>query len=87
MSAKNKSKTDIDQNRYACLVAEPTASVPEHEDGVVGVVDVTVLSEEAVLQHLPGAEEYLYVSGIAVSERFRSTSILPFHSSCSILTS
>ncbi|XP_030468018.2 uncharacterized protein LOC115686765 [Syzygium oleosum] len=58
-------------DRYACLVAEPTASVPEHEDGVVGVVDVTVLSEEAVLQYLPGAEEYLYVSGIAVSESFR----------------
>ncbi|XP_010062409.2 uncharacterized protein LOC104449829 [Eucalyptus grandis] len=58
-------------DRYACLVAEPAPSVPSIEDGVVGVVDVTVLREKAVLRDLPGAEEYLYVSGIAVSESFR----------------
>ncbi|KAF8025490.1 hypothetical protein BT93_F2356 [Corymbia citriodora subsp. variegata] len=59
-------------DRYACLVAEPATSVPKLEDGaVVGVVDVTVLREQAVLRHLPGAQEYLYVSGIAVSESFR----------------
>ncbi|XP_030520873.1 uncharacterized protein LOC115734290 [Rhodamnia argentea] len=58
-------------DRYACLVAEPATSAPMLEDGVVGVVDVTVLREKAVLRHLPGAEEYLYVSGIAVSESFR----------------
>lgn len=68
-------------------MAEPAPSVPRIEDGVVGVVDVTVLREKAVLRDLPGAEEYLYVSGIAVSESFRSTSISPLHSSCSIGTS
>lgn len=36
------------------------------------MVDVTALRDEAVLQHLGGAEEYLYVSGIAVSNDFRS---------------
>lgn len=54
-------------NRYACLVAEPkTDTFDTTTREVVGVVDVTVLREDSVLQHLPGAEEYLYVSGIAV---------------------
>ncbi|RVW12225.1 hypothetical protein VitviT2T_028924 [Vitis vinifera] len=55
-------------DRYACLVAEPAA---ETQQEVVGVVDVTALRDEAVLQHLGGAEEYLYVSGIAVLNDFR----------------
>ncbi|XP_077231625.1 acyl-CoA N-acyltransferases (NAT) superfamily protein [Tasmannia lanceolata] len=61
-------------NRYACLVAEPTdasASLQKSQRGLVGVVDVTVLRDEAVLKHLDGVEEYLYVSGIAVLRDFR----------------
>ncbi|XAR57565.1 hypothetical protein NMG60_11025749 [Bertholletia excelsa] len=57
-------------DRYACLVAEAEASADEGE--VVGVVDATAFRDEAVLQHLPaGAQEYLYVSGIAVLNNFR----------------
>lgn len=37
----------------------------------MGVVDVTALRDEAVLRHLSGAKEYLYVSGIAVLNTFR----------------
>ncbi|XP_052188578.1 uncharacterized protein LOC127798959 [Diospyros lotus] len=55
-------------DRYACLVAEPNA---DSSGQLVGVVDVTVLRDDAVLEHLPGAEEYLYVSGIAVLNNFR----------------
>ncbi|KAI3464380.1 hypothetical protein Pfo_021043 [Paulownia fortunei] len=58
-------------DRYACLVAEPTTDPQKSQKELVGVVDVTVLREDAVLQHLPGAEEYLYVSGIAVLNKFR----------------
>ncbi|KAK4413318.1 hypothetical protein Salat_2744400 [Sesamum alatum] len=58
-------------DRYACLVAEPRTDPQESQKEVVGVVDVTVLREDSVLQHLPGAEEYLYVSGIAVLNKFR----------------
>lgn len=47
-----------------------TKSQPQ-QDQLVGVVDVTVLRDNDVLQHLEGAEEYLYVSGIAVSNDFR----------------
>lgn len=47
-----------------------TKSQPQ-QDQLVGVVDVTVLRDNDVLQHLDGAEEYLYVSGIAVSNDFR----------------
>lgn len=40
---------------------------------LVGVVDVTVLRDTDVKQHLLGAaDEYLYISGLAVSKRFRS---------------
>lgn len=56
-------------NRYACLVAEPFTEAPEN---IVGVVDVTFLRDDDVLQHLPRqTDEYLYVSGIAVSTNFR----------------
>ncbi|XP_042507702.1 uncharacterized protein LOC122083856 isoform X2 [Macadamia integrifolia] len=61
-------------DRYACLVAEAADALntkPESPEGLVGVADVTVLRDEVVLRHLEGAEEYLYVSGIAVSKDFR----------------
>ncbi|KAK3028785.1 hypothetical protein RJ639_039051 [Escallonia herrerae] len=59
-------------DRYACLVAEPASGSPqEPRQELVGVVDVTVLRDEAVLQHLLGVNEYLYVSGIAVLNNFR----------------
>ncbi|XP_073138555.1 GCN5-related N-acetyltransferase 10, chloroplastic [Henckelia pumila] len=58
-------------DRYACLVAESKSDTFDTTTEVVGVVDVTVLREDSVLQHLPGAEEYLYVSGIAVLNKFR----------------
>lgn len=56
-------------NRYACLVAEASN---ESLGNLVGVVDVTFLRDDDVLEHLPGeTDEYLYVSGIAVSTDFR----------------
>lgn len=59
-------------NRYACLVAEPAAdSSKSSRQNLVGIVDVTASRDESVMQHLRGAEEYLYVSGIAVSKTFR----------------
>ncbi|KAK6116673.1 hypothetical protein DH2020_049555 [Rehmannia glutinosa] len=58
-------------DRYACLVAEPRSDDQESNKELAGVVDVTVLREDSVLEHLPGAEEYLYVSGIAVLNKFR----------------
>lgn len=66
-------------DRYACLVAQPAKeydtsmiSQPQHDQQqLVGVVDVTVLRDNDVLQHLEGTQEYLYVSGIAVSNTFR----------------
>ncbi|KAL4342111.1 hypothetical protein GQ457_08G024620 [Hibiscus cannabinus] len=53
-------------NRYACLVAESPSDAK-----LVGVVDVTALRDDDVIQHLHGAQEYLYVSGLAVSKCFR----------------
>jgi hypothetical protein len=39
---------------------------------LVGVTDVTVMRDQDVLQHLPDeAQEYLYISGIGVSNAFR----------------
>lgn len=58
-------------SRYACLVAEPTYDASESWHELVGVVDVTTMREEYVVQHLQGATEYLYISGIAVSNNFR----------------
>ncbi|XP_074279602.1 GCN5-related N-acetyltransferase 10, chloroplastic isoform X2 [Silene latifolia] len=62
-------------DRYACLVAEhakeddaSTISLPHQ---LVGVVDITVLRDGDVLRHLEGAQEYLYVSGIAVPDNYR----------------
>ncbi|KAG4966684.1 hypothetical protein AAZX31_12G001900 [Glycine max] len=63
-------------NRYACLVAEPAINDPDSPKQLVGVIDVTVLRDQNVLQHLPPeAEEYLYISGIAVSKTFRRKKI------------
>lgn len=58
-------------NRYACLVAESNTDDLESRQELVGVVDVTALRDEAVLRHLSGSKEYLYVSGIAVLNTFR----------------
>lgn len=60
-----------DAGRYACLVAETTTSDSEEKQQLVGVVDATVYRDVSVLQHLSGADEYLYVSGIAVLRNFR----------------
>ncbi|KAI3783675.1 hypothetical protein L1987_42761 [Smallanthus sonchifolius] len=57
-------------DRYACLVAEMTTS-DSQEKQLVGVVDATVFRDAYVLEHLSGADEYLYVSGIAVLRNFR----------------
>ncbi|BAT91384.1 hypothetical protein LR48_Vigan08g215200 [Vigna angularis] len=63
-------------NRYACLVAEPAKDDPDSAKQLVGVIDVTVLRDRNVLQHLPPeAEEYLYISGIAVSKILRRRKI------------
>lgn len=58
-------------DRYACLVAETITSENEAQQKMVGVVDVTVFRDESVLGYLSGADEYLYVSGIAVLRDFR----------------
>ena len=48
------------------------ANVYDSQKQLVGVVDVTVLRDQTVMDHLPlEAEEYLYVSGIAVLKAFR----------------
>lgn len=63
--------------RYACLVAEQTSETDtSSSSSVVGVVDITVQTENSVLRHFPGEEEYLYVSGLAVSKAQRSLSSL-----------
>lgn len=59
-------------NRYACLVVEASNDTPEVEKDIVGVVDATVYRHNDVLQYLPGATEYIYISGIAVLNKFRS---------------
>ena len=61
----------ISRNRYACLVAESRDEFQDSKKELAGVVDVTVLREDSVLKHLLGAKEYIYVSGIAVLNRFR----------------
>ncbi|XP_027089987.1 GCN5-related N-acetyltransferase 10, chloroplastic [Coffea arabica] len=59
-------------DRYACLVAEPSRDTSgSNMDDLVGVVDVTVSRDDEVLQYISGADEYLYVSGIAVLNNFR----------------
>ncbi|KAK3230077.1 hypothetical protein Dsin_001958 [Dipteronia sinensis] len=64
------------RSKYACLVAEPaTNSSRESQGKLVGVVDVTVQRDTPVLQHLQGAKEYPYISGLAVSKSFRRRKI------------
>jgi len=62
-------------DRYACLVAEeaePTSQLSQAPyERIIGVVDCTVQDEDDILKHLQGADEYLYVSGIAVLPSFR----------------
>ncbi|CAH2066847.1 unnamed protein product [Thlaspi arvense] len=59
-------------DRYACLVAEqPNEAETSSSSSVVGVVDITVQTDNSVLRHFPGVEEYLYVSGLAVSKAQR----------------
>ncbi|MED6158856.1 hypothetical protein PIB30_036850 [Stylosanthes scabra] len=63
-------------DRYACLVAEAATEHADSQKQLVGVIDVTVLRDKDVLQHLPAeAQEYLYISGIAVSKTFRRRKI------------
>ncbi|GKU95887.1 hypothetical protein SLEP1_g9185 [Rubroshorea leprosula] len=62
-------------SRYACLVAESPTDASDSRRKLVGVVDVTALRDEVVLRHLQGAEEYLYVSGLAVSKSYRRRKI------------
>ncbi|XP_024024187.1 uncharacterized protein LOC112092374 [Morus notabilis] len=63
-------------NRYACLVAVPETEASNKTQQLVGVVDITALRDENVLKSLPpDAEEYLYISGIAVLENFRRKKI------------
>lgn len=57
------------------MAESPSDANSESKTKLVGVVDVTALRDEAVLQHLQGADEYLYVSGLAVSKRFRRRKI------------
>ncbi|KAG2632869.1 uncharacterized protein LOC120659798 [Panicum virgatum] len=62
-------------DRYACLVAEeaePASQLSQAPyERIIGVVDCTVQDEDGILKHLQGADEYLYVSGIAVLPSFR----------------
>lgn len=58
-------------HRYACLIAEPESSESGLQGEVVGVVDLTVSRDSDVLEHIQAEDEYLYVSGIAVSHKFR----------------
>lgn len=67
-------------NRYSCLLAEKDPSQPGYledflEDGdetrIVGAVDVTALMDSNIVSLLPGAYEYLYISGMAVDSAYR----------------
>ncbi|KAK3003166.1 hypothetical protein RJ639_019851 [Escallonia herrerae] len=64
-------------DRYACLLAEPASGSPqEPRQELVGVVDVTVLRDEAVLQHLLGVNEYLYVRQKVASALLKGCDVL-----------
>ncbi|GJZ92167.1 acyl-CoA N-acyltransferase [Tanacetum coccineum] len=47
---------------------EAITSDDEEKRKFVGVVDLTVFRDQSVLEHLLGADEYLYVSGIATEK-------------------
>lgn len=56
--------------RFACIVAVPEQ--PQNEqDKVVGVVDAAAMADQHVLRCLPGVDEYLYISGMAVDSNYR----------------
>lgn len=57
-------------NRFACLVAVPDSSEGAGRK-VVGVVDAAAMADQHVLRCLPGADEYLYISGMAVNANYR----------------
>ncbi|KAI5065782.1 hypothetical protein GOP47_0018406 [Adiantum capillus-veneris] len=56
--------------RFACLVAVPDYLQGE-ETKVVGVVDAAAMADRHVLNCLPGVDEYLYISGMAVDTTYR----------------
>lgn len=62
-------------DRYACLVAEEadatTQALQAPFEKIIGVVDCMVQDEGDILANLQGANEYFYVSGIAVLPSFR----------------
>ncbi|BBN09066.1 hypothetical protein MPTK1_4g16870 [Marchantia polymorpha subsp. ruderalis] len=71
-------------DRYSCLLAEKDPSQPGYledflEDGdetrIVGAVDVTALMDSNIVSLLPGAYEYLYISGMAVDSAYRRRSV------------
>ncbi|MCO5579334.1 hypothetical protein L7F22_033189 [Adiantum nelumboides] len=55
--------------RFACLVAVPDCLQGE-EIKVVGVVDAAAMADRHVLNCLPGVDEYLYISGMAVDTQY-----------------
>lgn len=56
-------------NRYACLAALPDCLQPRRR--IVGVVDAAAMTDRDVLRGLPGVDEYLYISGMAVDSKYR----------------
>ncbi|KAL3687951.1 hypothetical protein R1sor_014260 [Riccia sorocarpa] len=72
------------RDRYSCLLAEKDPSQPdyiedflkdENEQMIVGAVDVTAMGDSNIVALLPGAYEYLYVSGMAVDDAYRRRSV------------
>ncbi|CAM6100350.1 unnamed protein product [Calypogeia fissa] len=62
-----------DPDKYSCLLAEgdPSQHNSPKEPTIVGAVDITAFADKSIVCHLPGAEEYLYVSGMAVDSSYR----------------
>lgn len=56
--------------RFACLVAVPEQPQSE-QNKIVGVVDAAAMADHHVLRCLPGVDEYLYISGMAVDSNHR----------------
>lgn len=60
-----------EEQGYAVLVAEPSTYYSfDFGKHLVGAVDIIVQKDD-VLQHLPEAEEYVYILGNAVLKNFR----------------
>lgn len=53
--------------------------------GHIGVVDIMVQRDADVLRQLQGAEEFLYVSGIAVLKDYRCSYFTLFNHCCSMV--